>query len=164
MAVTVTTEVTGTHVIARYLWTKMKAELNYSESQYGGIAPFSIGGDQQELLGFPGPHVLMSWSHQPVRLWLIEREISSFTIYAQDQTDVNNFIKLGRKYLRRMDESARDVNTWVSSLGAEYGIYKNFEFKTISLRSAVGPQPPMQEGGRFDGSLVLNIEYVNLNE
>lgn len=156
-------EITATHLIAQYMWHVMRTELGYDPNDYGSIAAISVAGQQQELASFTKPYVLMGWSSQPVDLWLIERQIASFTIFSQDITDINEFVNLFVDRFKRMDESAKLVNDWLSAQPQEYkDHYGRFDIKSIQFRASVGPQPPLQEGGRHDGNIIVSIEFVDL--
>ena len=157
------TEITAAHAIAGYLWSKAKSQLGWNEANYGGMIPFATAGQQQELMSFTGPFVLFAWSPQPEPLWLMDREIAAFTVYSGDTTDVSDFVNLGRGLFKKLDESAREINNYIASLPLNHP-YKAFDIKTIGMRSATGPQPPMQEGGRFDGNIIVSIAYTNLTD
>ena len=161
------TEITATHLVAQYLWSLMKSDLGYNAADYSSIAPFSVAGQQQELASFTKPFVIMGWSFQPVDNWLLEREIASFTIFANDITDVNDFINLAVNKLKRLDDAAAAVNKWLSTASqtnTSLNVFKKFDIKSIQFRSATGPQPPMQEGGRHDGNIVVSILYSDLTD
>jgi hypothetical protein len=158
------TEITAAHVVAQYLWFKAKSDLGWSENNYGGMIPFATAGQQQELMSYTGPFVLFSWSPQPEPLWLMDREIAAFTVYSGDTTDVGEFVNMGRGLFKKLDETAWHINNFISSLPSEYAAYKNFDIKSVGFRSATGPQPPMQEGGRFDGNIIVSITYTNLGD
>lgn len=160
-----THELAATNLIAQYIWDLMKSELGYDQNNYGGIAPISIAGQQQELASFSKPYVLMAWTRQPVDLWLVDTEVAAFTIYAKDTTDVSRFVNLLADKFKRLDEAATDVNNWVDSLASEptqarWNAFKKYDMKSIAFTASSGPQPPLQEGGRFDGSVILSITYT----
>lgn len=152
-------EVTAAHVVANYLWSKAKSQLGWSEDNYGGLIPFATAGQQQELMSFTGPFVLFAWSPQAEPLWLMDREIAAFTVYSGDTTDVGEFVNLARGLFKKLDESAKDVNNYIATLPSNHP-FKAFDIKSIGFRSATGPQPPMQEGGRFDGNIIVSIAFT----
>lgn len=158
-------EVTATHAVAQYVWSVMQSKLGYDKANYNGMVPIAIPGQQQELFSMAKPYVLYGWSGQSTGgIWLINSEVAAFTIYSHDVTDVHNFINVMRYEFKRLDESAKSVNNYISALGGAYAELKKFDIKTIGIRSLSGPQPPLQEGGRFSGDVIVSIEFTNLEE
>jgi len=150
--------------IALYLWKEMKAELGYSETDYGGLIPITTPHEAPELLGFTGPNLVYTWSKRPNGdgLWLLENELITFTVFSQKAEKINEVINLAYGRFNKQDESAADVNDYIQGLlGTAYADYRRFDYKSISVVMADGPSPPLQEGGRYDGYFTLSIRYTH---
>ena len=150
--------------LALYLWDEMKSELGYSETDYGGLIPIVTPHESPELQGFDGPNIVYTWSKrpQPGGLWLIENELVTFTIYSQKAEKINEIINLAFARLNKEDESGQDLNTFTSTLfGAAYADIRRFDYKSLSVLMADGPQAPLQEGGRYDGYFTVGVKYTH---
>ena len=108
---------------------------------------------------------MYSYSIQPTAMWIMDRDMVGISVFSQKPSDVTQFVNLAKAKLERQDETARDINEFVSNLtDPDLADLKNFEIKTVSMRSANGPQPPVQEGGRYDGAVVFAVDYVMFDE
>jgi len=150
--------------VSLYLWNQMKAELGYSETQYGGLIPITTPNESPELQGFDGPNIAYTWSKRPSAggLWLVENELITYTIFSQKAEKINEIINLAFGRLNKQDESAKDLNNYTASLfGSSYADIKNFDYKSVSVLMADGPNPPLQEGGRYDGYFTVSVTYTH---
>jgi len=155
---------TGTHVVIQYLWHHVRTELGWNKDNYGGLVPIVTPAQEPEINSFSGPFAVYSYSIQPTAMWIMERDISAISVFSQKPSDVSKFVNLAKAKLERQDETARDINEFLSSLtDPNLAELKNFDIKTVSLRSANGPQPPAQEGGRYDGAIVFAVDYVQFD-
>lgn len=152
---------TAGHAIAAYVWNLVKNELGWSESNYGGLVPVVPVQQQPELNSASGPFIVFGSAIDPVStMWLIDSETVALTIYSQKISDINKVTGLVVDKLKRYDESAQIVNDFIYTLNSGHPA-KAFDFKTIRVVGASGPQPSLQvEGGRHDGNIIIKAQYT----
>jgi hypothetical protein len=66
---------------------------------------------------------------------------------------------LGSK-LNKRDETAKEINKFISTTEPVGSFYRNFDFKSVSVTGAQGPQAVSTEGGRRDGYITLSYIYT----
>ena len=152
---------TAGNVLALYLWNKAKTELGWSENNYGGLVPVVPVQQQPELNSSTGPFVVFGQAFDAISpLHLLQTETVAFTVFSQNISDINKLTNLIVFNLKGFDEAATKVNNFVSTLGPSHWA-REFDFKTIRVAGASGPQPSLQEGGRHDGNIVLKATYAH---
>lgn len=84
--------------------------------------------------------------------WVISCEQILFTIYSTDINEINQIRNLMMDLYRRMDESARDANSYS-------GISNKFKFYSIFVAD-VSPTAPSEElAGFLAADVVLEVKY-----
>jgi hypothetical protein len=88
----------------------------------------------------------------------LKEEQISYAIYSANEKDIRQFINLMKEYFDRRDESAGMVNDYLRVNGSAEN--KRFDYKYTYTISTSGAQPPISEGGRMDGLVILRIAYT----
>lgn len=152
----------GVHGINLYLWQRLKDELGWSASNYGGLIPITTPQQQPEFNAFNFPYIVYSYTPQGTGPdWLIEGEVAAYTIFSANSADIRKAVNVLKSSLNRFDETAKDVNDFVSTSSLATADIKAFDYKSIRVTSASGPQPPAQEGGRQDGNVIVSYRYTH---
>lgn len=152
-------DLTGVHGLNKFLWDKLKTELEWDAANYGGLIPIVPAGQQPELNDYSAPYIVYNYSHQsPGDEFLIQEEQVAYAIYSSNEADIRRCINVIIEYLKREDESAGMVNNWLHVNGSTEN--KRFDYKYTRVISTFGAQPPISEGGRMDGSVILRIAYT----
>jgi hypothetical protein len=151
---------TAVHGINKYLWSKLQSELGWAAGDYGNLVPVTTPAQQPEFNSIGKPYIVYGYSPQGSgEDWLYEREVISYAVFSSDASDIRQVINLMKALFNRFDESAKDVNKHIATYGSTDN--KTFDYKSIRLTVATGPQPPLQEGGRMDGSVVLAVSFTH---
>lgn len=153
-------DLTGVHGVNKYLWSKLQSELEWNASNYGGLIPIVPAGQQPELNNTSAPYIVYNYSHQSSgdADFYIQEEQIAYAVYSSEEVDVRRAINLIVEYFRREDESAQALNDWISANGSVEN--KRFDYKHTKVISSYGAQPPISEGGRQDGSVIMRIRYT----
>jgi hypothetical protein len=150
---------TGVHGLNKFLWAKMQSELEWSSNNYGGLVPILPAGQQPELNDYAAPYVVYTQTHQNAyENWWLQREQITYSVYSMNESDIRQFINLVREYLMREDESASIVNSWIWQNGSTEN--KRFDYKNFEVVTSLSAQPPISEGGRMDGAVVVRMQYT----
>ena len=90
--------------------------------------------------------------------WLICCEQILFTIYSTDISDINEIRNFMTDQFRRMDDSARDVNAFISPYSEE------FKFHSIFIAD-ISPTSPSEElQGFLSTDIILEIKYSRITD
>lgn len=149
--------------IRRYLWEELQShnifdlEDYYSENIGDTIVPIIPVQQQPELNQFLSgkKHIV----YDKIGLvyddnWLICNEKFLFTIYATDVDQINEIRNLMVDIFRRMDESARDLN---SSKASDKFIFHNSLVLEIT---SISPSDELQ--GFMSSDVILEVKYSRL--
>ena len=148
------------HGLNKYLWAKLKEELQWSESNYGGLVPITTPQQQPEFNSYNAPYIVYGYNPQATGPdWYLDGEIIAYTIFSASSADIRRAVNVMKAAFNRFDESAVDVNNYIRANGTADN--KLFDYKAIRLVSAGGPEPSLTEGGRQDGSVVISVMYTH---
>src|SRR6476469_3282185 len=101
----------GVHGINLYLWQRLKDELEWSASNYGGLIPITTPQQQPEFNSFNFPYIVYSYTPQGTGPdWLIENEVVAYTIFSANSSDIRKALNVMKASLNRFDETAADLN------------------------------------------------------
>lgn len=154
---------TGTHGLNKYIWSRIKAELGWKESDYGGLVPITTPQQQPEFNAIDKPYIVYSYTLSGTGSeWWLKREVAIYTVYSSQPADVRRAVNVISSTLGRLDESAAVVNAYIATSGSADN--KKFDYKTITTSQASGPEPSVSEGGRHDGRVIVAMEYTHFNE
>lgn len=143
------------HVIRAYLLEKVQSILGWTN--VNGLAPIIPNSQEPELTNADKPFIVYGYSTAPYGvMWELCVENIAFTIYSDDQEDINKAVNLIIDLFRRFDWSAAEINTYIGS--SSVNLFKNFDIKftQVTASSADGPS---QEGGRRSGFVSIRVEY-----
>lgn len=148
------------HGLNKYIWSKLKTELGWQESHYNGLVPITTPQQQPEFNAIDRPYIVYGFSPQATGPdWLLEGEIIAYTVFSTQSSDIRQAVNVIKAALNRFDESAKDVNAYIKANGTVDN--KAFDYKSIRITSATGPEPSLSEGGRQDGAIVVSVMYTH---
>lgn len=151
---------TAGHAVAAYIWHRIKEEFAWSEDDYDGLIPMVPVQQQPELNSQSGPFIVFGSAFDPISpMWLINSETVAFTVFSRDESDINKVTQLVVDDLKRFDEAAAKINTFIDSLAPSHPA-KDIDFKSVRISGASGPQPSIQEQGRKDGNIIVKAQYT----
>ena len=154
-------DLAATHALRKYIWNLLQTELGWSADKYGGLTPIATPEQQPEFNAFNAPYIVYSFGKSPNgELWLVEREVAVFTVFSASANEINQVVNLLSTKLNKRDETARDINNYIRATELPGSFYHNFDFKTVTVMGAQGPQAVTTEGGRRDGYLTVALEYT----
>ena len=84
--------------------------------------------------------------------WISEEEIR-FSILSSDYDKINIIMNCLFDYFRRFDDSARDINTYISDKNSQ------FRFHTLYIDSITSPEPFEREGNLQVGQIKICYAY-----
>jgi hypothetical protein len=157
-------DLAGVHGINKYIWQQLQDELewaayNVTTAQPLGLTPITTPQQQPEFNALQKPYIVYSYTKVGSDdLYVLETETAAYTVYSTLEKDVRQVVNLLTAKLGRLDDSASDVNAYLSTVP---GVSKEFDYKYISITSAQGPQPSASEGGRMDGLVVIRYAYTH---
>ncbi|QIN94588.1 hypothetical protein PP460_gp216 [Streptomyces phage Muntaha] len=161
----------GAHQINKWLWSKLKdyeypagfpATPTKAFGAYGtgtgqkNIIPIVPTQQQPQLLDISGgaPFIVYNYITSPYSSeWWLTREQCAYVIYDNDEARLRAIQGFMVDLLRRMDWTARDVNSAATT-------DRRFDFKYVQMTSASGPDEFSTEGGRQGAMVVVNYEYT----
>lgn len=151
----------GAHVVRKYIWHLLQQELGWNSSNYGGLTPITTPEQQPEFNNFDYPYIVYSYSRTATsNLWALEGEVMALTIFSKSGGAIDEVVNLLGTKLNKRDETAKDINLFISASEASDSFYRNFDFKSFSVTGAQGPQAVTTEGGRRDGYVTLSYAYT----
>ena len=152
-------DLNATHVLNKFLWQLLQNKLGWNTATYGGLIPIVEGGQAPELNQINAPYIVYNYTVQGLTDTMLKQEQVAYTIYSPIESDIRSFVGLIEDSLNREDDSAKDINSYIG-LMISTSPYQNFDFKWTRMMSGSGAQPPLQEGGRLDGVVVIRMCYT----
>lgn len=150
---------TGSNPVRSYLWSKLQSELGWNKLETGNLIPITVPQQQPQFNQYTAPYIVYKWSLMPSgEDFLMREEQIAFTIFSSDEEDIRQATSVIDNFLNRYDESARDINQWISFNGRDNE--KKFDYKYTYVISASGPQPAASEAGRMDGMVIVRVCYT----
>lgn len=162
---------TATLALNKYLWFMLKQELGWAASNYNGLTPITIPQQQPEFQQFNKPYIVYNFSSNPTGrdFYLMRGEQTAYAIYSANEADIRACVDLMNYLFDRRDDSAADLNQWLRVQAATtspvapsiIALRDYIDFKTIMVLESQNAQPATSEGGRMDGSIILQSTYTN---
>lgn len=148
--------------LRKHLWSQLKSNSLFDASDYYSdnlgeeLIPIIPVQQQPEMNQFLSgkKHIVydkigMSFEDN----WVISCEQILFTIYSTDISEINQIRNLMTDLYRRMDESARDANSYA-------GISQKFKFYSIFVAD-ISPTAPSEElAGFLSADVILEVKYA----
>lgn len=151
------------YLLRSYAWALLKANdsVTWDESKYGGMVPMVPLAEEPELDAYSGPHIVYGYALDSSAPLPIRRNGSmTFVVYDDNFRRLTKTMTILATAFERLDESARDVNAYTSTIPAFVGL----SFAHIGVGFAEGGTPEETEGDRQSAVLNIRFEYhVNYN-
>jgi hypothetical protein len=149
----------GVHGLNKYIWKLLQDELGWTIADYGQMVPITTPQQQPEFNSFDKPYIVYGYTLQSLgTLYALQGEVATYTVFSTQSSDIRQAVNLIASKLGKFDESARDVNKFIAANGSADN--KTFDYKSIRVTQATGPEPAVTEGGRQDGSIIVSMEYT----
>jgi hypothetical protein len=166
--------VTGSHQLNKWLWEKLQG-LQYKGApafqKYGtgagkvNLVPFVPSQQLPEFTNIAGgaPFIVYTYSQQGSgSTWFTQVEQVAYVIYDNDEERLRTIHTYMVDLLRRADWTAQEINKWIYDLTPEPGTQADpFEFKTVQVVSANGPEPFETQDGRQGAIVVVRIVFTH---
>lgn len=154
----------GVHQINQWLWSVLKdweykagekAFAAYATGSLASVSPFVPAQQQAEYTNIAGgaPFIVYNYVVNPNSEYYTVKEQGAYIIYDNNVDRLRSIHALMIDLLRRQDVSAQDLNGWLVPNSP-------WDFKWISVASAVGPDQFQQEGGRQGATISVQYEYT----
>ncbi len=152
--------ISAVHGVNRFVWSKLQSDLGWKSSDYGGLIPITTPQQQQELNDMNRPYLMYNYRTSTVGgMYGYKEEYVIYSINSPTESDVRKVLGLLDYYLSGQDKSAELINDYVYSLNPNP--YKQFDYKSLSVRSGSGAEPTTQEGGLMDGTFEYTIRFTS---
>jgi hypothetical protein len=93
--------------------------------------------------------------------WFMQEQMVAYVVYDEDEERLRAIHTYMVDLLRRMDWTARDINDFLMT-GIEPGTQADqFDFKTVYVTTANGPEPFEQQGGRQGALIVARTSFTH---
>jgi len=151
----------GAHAVRKYVWHLLQEELGWDAANYGGLTPITTPEQQPEFNNFSSPYIVYSFSRMSTsNLYVVEGEVMALTVFSSSGTAIDEVVNLLGSKLNKRDDTAKDINDFLSDTESPTSFYRNFDFKSFSVTGAQGPQAVTTEGGRRDGYITISYTYT----
>lgn len=162
---------TATHQMNKWLWSKLQDIMYKGEPAFKAYAPHGtvnlvpiVPSQQvQQMMDISGgaPFIVYNYTVMAASEWWLQSEQASYIIYDNDEERLRQIHTYISQLLRRQDWTAQEINDWVLD-GIEPGTQADvFDFKSVTLISATGPEPYESQGGRQGALIAARIMYTH---
>lgn len=154
--------VEAAHIINLYMWDKMTTELPEHWKPIRGMSAIIPAQEQPEMTESGQNYMTYVYMDQGSRdLYALQYQNIDWTIFSPSATAASSTIALSRDLFGRYDESAREVNRWVSqSKFADNEFVRRYIFKQIQVTGSTSSQPATDEGGTMDAMLSISYSFI----
>jgi len=159
-------DLTGTHVLNKYIWSELEREFGLKKSDYKGLVPIVPTQQIPVLNDLPSgnPFIIYTYYNAgyDVDFWA-DIEQFQYRIYSDQEQQLRRISNFLADLLKRWDWTADQVNSFVSTL-ADNADEKKFDIKYVNILSAVSPEPTETEDGRQSAVITGRICYTHDSE
>jgi hypothetical protein len=153
----------GIHVIRQWLVGKINADLEMLRKTEDGYpyTPFIPSQQYRELvnLGTGKPFIVYTYSTTTdYPDWWHKSETAVIRIYG-DQEEQLRILKGYIYDLLDREQTPEALTDYANTISTS--AMRIFDFKTMQVINAIGPEPYEQEGGRQLAAITIRYEYVN---
>lgn len=152
--------------LRKFLWNKIVEAQIFDENEYYSdnigsaivpIIPVQQSAEMNQFLSGKKHIVYDKIGLSYEENWLICCEQVLFTIYSTDVSEINEIRNFMIDQFRRMDESARDVNKFIT-------ISDKFKFHSIFVAD-ISPTAPSEElQGFLSADVILEVKYSRITD
>jgi len=148
--------------LRKYIWSKLKSTEVFNEDDYYSdnigetlvpIIPVQQIPDMSQFLSGKDHIVYDKIAVSYDTLWLICNEQILFTVYSTEVSKINEIRNFMIDEFRRMDESAKDVNSF-PGFNSE-----KFKFHSIYVADMSPTEPSEELQGFYSADVILEIKY-----
>lgn len=148
--------------INSFLWEKLQTANLFDKNEYyvGEFADFVIPIiPAQQIPEFnnliPGKsYIVYDYETKPtLEHWWITEEVITYSVLSQSYDQINKILNFMSDTLRRYDDSAKDINNFVTASS-------NFNYHYLYLDRLLSPEPFQTEGGFMLGQADICIQYT----
>lgn len=155
--------------LRKYIWYKLQTEGIFDPDNYYSdniaetlvpIVPVQQLADMNQFLSGKTHIVYDKIGVSYDTLWLICNEQILFTVYSTDVSEINQIRNFMIDEFRRMDDSARDINNFTTSLFEEVGANPDkFKFHSIYVSDMSPTEPSEELQGFYSADIILEVQY-----
>lgn len=155
----------GTHVINRWVWSNLKATLPEDFVKYTtpgtpsyNLVPIIPSQQLPTFIDIAGgaPFMIYNYNIEMSGDVWERRDQIGYVIYDDNEARLRRIHNFIVQLLGRMDWAAADCNNYIKN----DPLLNEFDFKYIRVDSAAGPQPFESEGGRHGALIMATAMYT----
>lgn len=164
----------ATYALNSYTWKLLEANLGWNKSDYDNGVAIIPSAQQPELMTTGNPFLTYGSMIRPTsHLYVLREESIAYNIYSKSSTEVNRVVNLISDAYIRQDDSARDVNEWLSTESGVYhpemnppryvgarGYAREVSFTSIRTMMSERAEPTDIEGGYVSGFVLIEMQFV----
>ncbi len=157
-------DLAGTHVLNKFVWSRLQKEFNLSINNYEGLIP--VVPSQQipvfNNLQSGNPFIVYTYinSGYDTEFWAGLEQVT-YTIYGDIENQLRAMSNFLVDLLKRYDITALEINDFIAN-GPVDSDDQKFDFKYTEVVSAVSPEPFESENGRQATSVAVRLCYTHL--
>lgn len=149
------------HGVNSFLWSKIKEEFGWKESDYGGVVPITTPQQSQEFNDMGKPYIIYNYRTSTVGgQYGYKEEFAGYLVNSTKDSDIRKVLNLMEYYLGGEDKSAELINDYMATL-PDTNPFREFDYKSLRTAQATGASPTDQEGGIMDGRFEFSIRYTS---
>lgn len=150
------------HTYNKFLWSRLKEEFGYSETNYKGLVPIIPTQQVSVFNDLPtgNPFIVYTFSDAGYDMeFYTNIEQVTYMVYSDKEGQIRQICNFIIDLSRRMDWTAEEVNDFIPTITNKSGDVDDhkFDFKYVYVVSTIGPEPYETEGGRQAGAVILRI-------
>lgn len=142
-------------------------------NDYQGLIPIIPSGEAPQFLQMldeqPGiqshPYIVYTWYTNgfDANSWFRPTDTVVYTIYALDQSKINEIVMYIVNLFKRFDVSAAEVNRFIQTndFGPMTQLYRDYSYGYISVAAATGGVAPSMENDPITATITLRVNYTN---
>lgn len=149
--------INAAYLLNNYVWQLLKNNTAMKESDYSGKIPIIPSGQEPEFTAIDKPFLVYGYSEDMTAdLYALRSGALSYAVWSTSVGEINTLLATIKASLERHDESAREVNSYTSTVP----LYNGIRFDNIHIGYLEGPSPEDSEGGRHAGIITIRYQYT----
>jgi len=157
-------DLAATHVVNKFLWSRLSADFGMSKSQYHDLVPIIPTQQVPIFNDLPSGRPFIVYNYINVGYsddFYTDTEQVSYRIYGDKEGQLRNIHHYIVDLFKRYDWAAQEINNYVSSMATTDGDEHAFDFKYTTVVMATSPEPTTEEGGRQVAMATVRINYTH---